>query len=193
MNTVKIKSQNWMAENLNVETFSNGDPISHANTTEEWVKAGQEGKPAWCFYGNDPANSEKYGRLYNWYAVNDPRGLAPEGWHIPSKEDWDTLLKSLGNDTGEDACSKLKSKAGWPDGKNGKNQSGFGALPGGYRFNDGSFEEGGKKGYWWSSSDNPTFTRFPAAEFVFIREYERQADSDIEDKGHGMSVRCIKK
>jgi len=87
-NEVTIGNQVWMSQNLNVDKFRNGDPIPHAETREEWEKAGENRHPAWCYYDNDSANADKYGKLYNWYAVNDPRGLAPEGWKIPSHEDW---------------------------------------------------------------------------------------------------------
>ena len=107
--TVVIGSQTWMSENLNVSTFRNGDPIPEAKTNEEWKKAGKEGKPAWCYYDNDPKNGAKYGKLYNWYAVNDPRGLAPTGWHVPTKAEWGTLVEQLGND----AEKKMKSQSGW--------------------------------------------------------------------------------
>lgn len=95
-NEVAINNQVWMTENLNVDKFRNGDPILHAVTDEEWKKAGENGEPAWCYYDNDPVNGEKYGKLYNWYAVNDPRRLAPEGWKIPSDEDWTTLTDLFG-------------------------------------------------------------------------------------------------
>lgn len=82
--TVTIGNQVWMAENLNVDKFRNGDLILQAKTEEEWKKAGENKHPAWCYFDNDTANDAKYGKLYNWYAVNDPRGLAPAGWHIPT-------------------------------------------------------------------------------------------------------------
>jgi TolA-binding protein len=107
--SVKIGTQTWMAENLNVSTFRNGDPIMEAKTNEEWEKAGKEGKPAWCNYENDPKNGAKYGKLYNWYAVNDPRGLAPAGWHVPSDAEWTTL----GDQLGDEASNKMKSTSGW--------------------------------------------------------------------------------
>lgn len=78
MEEVIIGDQVWMASNLDVDTFRNGDPIPHAKTDEDWELAGANGEPAWCYYGNNPGNSEEFGKLYNWYAVNDPRGLAPE-------------------------------------------------------------------------------------------------------------------
>jgi uncharacterized protein (TIGR02145 family) len=107
--SVKIGTQTWMAENLNVSTFRNGDLIPEAKTKEEWEKAGKEGKPAWCYYDNDPKNGAKYGKLYNWYAVNDHRGLAPAGWHVPTDTEWTTLGDQLGSDPGK----KMKSTSGW--------------------------------------------------------------------------------
>lgn len=81
----------WCQNNLNADKFRNGDDIPHANTPELWKKAGKDGTPAWCYYDNNPANGEKYGKLYNWYAVNDPRGLAPEGEHIPTDQEFDEM------------------------------------------------------------------------------------------------------
>jgi len=89
--TVKIGEQEWMAENLDVVSFRNGDSIPEARTNEEWIKAAKEGRPAWCYYGNDTANGIRYGRLYNWHAVNDARGLAPIGFHIPKDTEIDHL------------------------------------------------------------------------------------------------------
>jgi aspartate kinase len=84
-----------MVENLNVSNFRNGEAIPEAKTNEEWIKAGNEGKPAWCYYENRSENGRIYGKLYNWYALNDPRGLAPAGWSIPENNDWRTLVKNL--------------------------------------------------------------------------------------------------
>jgi uncharacterized protein (TIGR02145 family) len=107
--SVKIGTQTWMVENLNVSTFRNGDPIPEAKTNEEWEKAGKNKQPAWCYYDNDPKNGAKYGKLYNWYAVSDPRGLPPAGWHVPSNNEWTILSDFLGNDAGK----KMKSTSGW--------------------------------------------------------------------------------
>jgi uncharacterized protein (TIGR02145 family) len=109
--TVTIGTQVWMTKNLDVSTFRNGDPIPEAKSNEEWEKAGENKQPAWCYYDNDPANGAKYGKLYNWYAVNDPRGLAPIEYHIPSDAEWTKLTDFLG---GEGAAgTKMKSKSGW--------------------------------------------------------------------------------
>ena len=109
--TVTIGSQVWMTKNLDVATFRNGDPIPEAKSNEEWEKAGENKQPAWCYYNNDPANGAKYGKLYNWYAVNDSRGLAPVGYHIPSDAEWTKLTDFLGGESV--ARTKMKSKSGW--------------------------------------------------------------------------------
>jgi hypothetical protein len=108
--TVTIGTQVWMTKNLDVDKFRNGDPIPQARTGEEWEWACMNEIPAWCFYENNPENGIKYGRLYNVYAVNDPRGLAPQGWHIPSDSEWKILEDYLGN---KDTEKKLKSSTGW--------------------------------------------------------------------------------
>jgi uncharacterized protein (TIGR02145 family) len=104
--TVVIGTQTWMAENLNVSTFRNGDTIPEVKSKEEWEKAGDEGKPAWCYYDNDTANGRIYGKLYNWYVVIDKRGLALAGFHIPTDAEW-TILE---NNLGEGAGTKMKTE-----------------------------------------------------------------------------------
>ena len=127
--TVTIGKQVWMTKNLDVSTFRNGDPIPEAKTNEAWKAAGENKQPAWCYYDNDPKNGTKYGKLYNWYAVNDPRGLAPAGYHIPTDAEWTVLTDYLG---GEDvAFKKMKSPSGWVKKGNGTNSSGFSGLPAG--------------------------------------------------------------
>jgi uncharacterized protein (TIGR02145 family) len=106
--TVTIGTQEWMTKNLDVSTFRNGDPIPEAKTNSEWEMASKNKQPAWCYYNNDPQYGEKYGKLYNWYAVTDPRGLAPVGYHIPSDEEWTVLINQLGGNS--PAGIKMKSK-----------------------------------------------------------------------------------
>ena len=106
--TVTIGKQVWMLENLNVATFKNGVAIPEVKDNDAWDNAGDNQQAAWCYYGNDPKNGEKYGKLYNWYAVIDVNGLCPQGWHVPSDVEWDTLVTYLG---GEDvAGAKMKAK-----------------------------------------------------------------------------------
>jgi hypothetical protein len=109
--SVNIGTQTWTTKNLDVATFRNGDAIPEAKTDEEWQAAGDNKRPAWCYYNNDPKNGTKYGKLYNWYAVKDARGLAPVGWHVPTDQEWTVLSTFLG---GEDvAGKKMKSISGW--------------------------------------------------------------------------------
>ena len=147
---VTIGKQVWMKENLKVDKFQNGEPIPEAKTEAEWKAAGRNRKPAWCYYENNAANGTRYGILYNWYAVNDPRGLAPEGYHIPSDAEWTTLTDFLGGPS--IAGTKMKSTSGWTRSRNGTNSSGFSGLPGGFRYGSGSFSYIGGYSSWWSSS-----------------------------------------
>jgi uncharacterized protein (TIGR02145 family) len=102
----------WTTSNLNVTKFQNGDPIFEARTNEQWIKANKEKKPAWCYYQNNAQNGVIYGKLYNWYAINDPRGLAPKGWHISTRSDWEELISILQKDK-RDVNEALKSQTGW--------------------------------------------------------------------------------
>lgn len=187
---VTIGKQVWMTQNLNVDKFRNGDPIPEAKTDEEWRKAGENGEPAWCYYNNNPDNGDRYGKLYNWYAVNDPRGLAPEGWKIPSDEEWSRLADFLGGESV--AGTKMKSTDFWADyeGKsgNGTNESGFSGLPGGLRGGNGTFLNVGKVGYWWSSTEN-----FAGNVWYRSLYYDYGGvGSLIGSKGGGFSVRCLR-
>ncbi len=151
---VTIGTQVWITKNLDVSYFRNGDPIPHAKTDEEWIRAGEAQRPAWCYYENDQANGAKYGKLYNWYAANDKRGLAPVGYHIPTSEEWNMLTDYLGGES--KAGAKMKSKNGWYNNGNGTNSNGFSALPGGCRSDDGSFNSIGLYSAWWCFTGNLT-------------------------------------
>ncbi len=184
--TVTIGSQIWMTKNLDVSTFRNGDPIPEAKSDQEWLKAGENKQPAWCYYENNPANGAKYGKLYNWFAVNDPRGLAPVGYHIPSDKEWTILSSCLG---GENAAgNKMKSTNGWAENGNANNSSGFSGLPGGHRSISGKFFDDGKGGYWWSSTEDGTGG-------VWLCVFYYNSGDAIRDGGlkkGGISVRCVK-
>ena len=115
---IKIGDQVWSKKNLNTDRFNNGDIIPHAKTEEQWKKAALNKQPAWCYFKNDVANGTKLGKLYNWYAVNDPRGIAPDGWRIPTDSDWKQLVNYLGGsyEMGwgySDPANKMKSTTGW--------------------------------------------------------------------------------
>ena len=181
-----IGTQAWAVANLNVMTFRNGDTIPEARTNKEWVEAGEAKKPAWCYYNNDPAMGQKYGRLYNWYAVNDPRELAPAGWSLSTDEDWAKLTYYL---TGKEAAgTKLKSTTGWKDGDNGTNESGFTGFPGGYRVENGIFKNSGNTGIWWTATENNSLSAYD--HYLYLGGSLGRSNSP---KQRGESVRCIKK
>lgn len=183
--SVTIGNQIWMSKNLNVEKFRNGDPIPHAKTFQEWMKANNNEEPAWCFYNNDPSNGEKYGKLYNWYAANDPRGLSPVGWHIPSDAEWTSLTDYLGGK--EVAGTKMKSITGWKDSSNGTNESGFTGIPGGFRTSTSYFSLIGIYGIWLSS------TEYRAGHAWSCHlHYEDGIKMVATKKGDGLSVRCLR-
>lgn len=190
LKTVTIGNQVWIAENLNVDKFRNGDPIPQAKTDEEWIDAGINKQPVWCYYKNDPANGVKYGKLYNWYAVNDSRGLAPEGWHIPTNEEWKGLIDYLGGNN--IAGGKMKSTVGWNPYFNqpetATNESGLSGLPGGFRLYDGRMEDIGSECYWWSSTESLSTTAYHLT-LSNIGNYVSPID---RKKEYGMSVRCTK-
>ena len=183
--SIKIGKQEWMAKNLDVERFANGDPIPHAVTDEEWEKAGDEGRPAWCYYNNTSCYNETVGKLYNFFAVDDPRGLAPEGWHVASDEEWNRLANYLE----ENIADKLKSESGWFNGGNGTNETGFSALPGGMRYYDGEFLYYGDYGYWWTSS---TVVIEHAHIRYMVHDYGAKVFRTKGGRRAGMAVRCIR-
>jgi uncharacterized protein (TIGR02145 family) len=190
--TVTIGNQVWMTKNLNVDTFRNGDKIPEAKTAEEWVAYGKAGKAAWCYYDNDPANGEKYGKLYNGYAVSDLRNLAPNGWHIPNDYEWDQLIDFLGGLLS--AGMKMKSTSGWidKDGNscNGSNMGGFSGLPGGNRVYKGTFVFIGISGHWWSSNGGSSASKWARLLQCGSGGNAVYKYPGLNDKG--LSVRCIK-
>ncbi|WP_313808048.1 fibrobacter succinogenes major paralogous domain-containing protein [Flavobacterium sp.] len=185
--TIKIGSQVWTTQNLDVATFRNGDAILEAKTDEEWRKAQDEKTPAWCYYKNDSENGEKYGKLYNWYAVNDPRGLAPKGYHIPNTTEWESLISNLGgNNT---AGQKIKSKNGWLENGNGTNESGFFGVPGGARYDFGSFDDMGYSAIWWTATQQEICIGLNG--LVWYSDNYVNSDN-TNGPGAGLSVRCLK-
>jgi len=187
--TARLGPQYWTAANLNVAHFRNGDAIPEAKTPEEWVSAAQNGTPAWSYYENDPLNGEKYGRLYNWFAINDPRGLAPEGWHIPQNADWRALVKNL---LGVDmAGSSLKSTTGWKS-KKGVDKIGFAGIPGGCRDHEGKFKDLGVIAQWWSNSSPLSVKPSNQIFSVVLSNNSVELRYMPLEKGSGLSVRCEK-
>jgi len=184
-NTVKIGNQTWTTKNLDVSKYRNGEEIPHVHDALSWSTLTTG---AWCYYENVDSNGTTYGKLYNLYAVLDPRGLAPVGFHIPSDKDWTTLTDYLGGK--EEAGVKMK-EAGtthWPRPNTGAtNSSGFTGLPAGYRDDNGSFSSVGVNGFWWSSTEGFTYfawNRYPDTLYGLVGR-------DFGYKSYGMSIRCV--
>ncbi len=185
-----IGDQTWMTQNLRVSRYRNGDPISTGYSDSEWVmlEAG-----AYSVYNNEPVLLEYFGNLYNWYAIDDDRGICPEGWHVPDDEEWQQLVVFLGgpNFAGDKLKSNGTPKIGslWKiSASNITNESGFTAFPGGYRAStSGAYSNRGKYAYFWTSSDDADYG-------VWIRKlhYNFSGVSRISyNKQPGFSVRCI--
>ena len=152
LDNVQIGAQIWTLKNLDVTTYRNGDPIPQVTDLTAW---GNLTTGAWCYYDNDPNNGAIYGKLYNWYAVNDPRGLAPQGWHVPTETEWTTLINYLGGASVAGGKMKSTGTTYWGSPNTGTNSSGFSALPGGLREADGASSFGnGAYGFitMWSST-----------------------------------------
>ena len=208
--TVLIGSQCWFAENLRTTTYADGTVIPAGLTDGEWISttAGAtavygEGSSSCNNYSpdidacDDAQSLAAYGRLYNWYAVDDDRGLCPAGWHVPTDEEWMVLEMELGMSESEanslgwrgtDEGAQLKSASGWSSGGNGTDDFGFSALPGGYcAHTSGTFQNAGVNGYWWSSS--------PSAYYFWSRSLSHD-ESGISRfynfPRYGFSVRCVR-
>lgn len=195
---VKIGTQTWMAENLRVTKYNNGDLISSMNSCESWKTLNQG---AQCSFNNTQSVDTiiKYGRLYNWFAVADHRKLAPKGWHVPTDKDFIVLETYVNYNLGNsmNTAKALASHSDWvkyrKPGTVGKdleknNSSGFSAKPAGFRCNsNGKFLLMGDYGYFWSSTEN-------VAVGAWVRGLDFRSDLVVGGNGcklHGYSVRCI--
>ena len=195
--TIKIGNKWWMAENLRVVCYRNGDSIPNVTDNTEWTDLTNG---AYCNYDNDSFIAATYGRLYNWYAVDDSRGIAPGGWHVPTDEEWKELERYLGmsesevNNTGyrgTDEGGKLKETGvvHWEIPNSGAtNESGFTALPGGSRVGSGSYLSKGNSSTFWSSmeiNDSIAWSRS-------LGYYDSEIYRTGSIKYSGFSVRCIR-
>ena len=180
--TITIGNQVWTSKNLDVETYRNGDVIPQVQDQNAWNNLITG---AWCYYDNDASNGTKYGKLYNWYAVNDPRGLAPKGFHIPSDAEWEILTDYFDGETA--AGAKMKSSFGWNENGNGTNSSGFAGFPGGYRGSSGAFYYIGSDGHWWSATENLSFNAWSRG----LTCISGVVVSYYDFKRNAFSVRCL--
>ena len=184
--TVKIGDQWWMAENLKVARYRNGDSIPKVTGTSEWADFNTG---AYCNFDNDEGHVATYGRLYNWYAVDDSRSIAPEGWHIPSDSEWQILADYLGGDLVAGGKMKEKGTIHWTDPNyDATNESGFTCLPGGFRNIDGSFADMFDEAYFWSSTEVNSSRSRCRSLYYFSSELNRSYNY----KRMGFSIRCIK-
>lgn len=183
--SVVIGPQTWMLNNLDVTTYRDGTPIPEVTDNAAWAALTTG---AWCYYNNNPANGAIYGKLYNWYAVNNPKGLAPIGYHVPSDTEWTILSNTLGGSSVAGGPLKETGTIHWLSPNTGAtNSTGFTALPGGYRY-IGIFFSINNISRWWSSTEWNSTNSYMA---------ELYYDSNllgvnVFDKTDGHSVRCIK-
>ncbi len=186
--TVQIGNQVWMAENLKVIHFRDGTAIANVTDNAEWATLTTE---AYCIYNNNDSNAvDMYGALYNWYAIVDGRNIAPEGWHVPTDDEWTELETYLSNNghSGTEG-STLKSSAGWVSGGDGTDDYGFTALPGGYRdHTNGDYASVSLSGYFWSAtegnSNDAWARRLSYSQSSIYRNYY--------NKRFAFSIRCLR-
>ena len=203
--TVLIGEQCWFAENLRNEKFTSGEIIPSSDSNSTWTSTDSA---ASAVFGDGPNCSlssplencdpefylDEYGRLYNWYAVNDERGLCPQGWHVPSDEEWMTLELTIGMSEDEvtdvgwrgmNEGAQLKAVTGFFDGLPGTNSSGFNGKSGGFRRDNGTYSYGGYQGRWWTyDTDGTSFNRgLSNTHNLIFRNYSAPRT--------GLSVRCV--
>src|SRR3989339_386460 len=184
--TVSICDQVWMKKNLDVDHYRNGDPIPQVTDPTQWANLTTG---AWCYYSNDPSNGVIYGKIYNWFAVNDSRGLAPQGWHVPSDAEWSTLATYLGGTSVAGGKLKETGTTHWNSPNTGAtNETGFTGLPSGSRsYMNGLDYEIGQTGGWWSSTEN-----IPFAYGRYLAYNSANINRDQYYKNNGFPVRCVK-
>jgi len=181
---IAIGDQCWFAENLRTEHYANGDAIPGELSNSEWWNADDTNLGAQAVYNNDASNLADYGRLYNWYAVDDARSLCPSGWHVPTDVEYTELTDFLGGSAGTQMKSSPSDNPAW----DGTNTSGFSAVAGGCRSSDGGFYDGGSVGCFWSSSPNGTNAWFRELSSGDSGVYR----SGIYNLRVGGSVRCVR-
>jgi len=183
--TVKIGGHVWMSENLRVSRYRNGDPVPEVKEGASWAA---QSAGARCSYDNDAENSKSYGMLYNWHAVSDARGLAPEGWHVATDREWQELAEAVGGE--EEAGGALKAPGKWGDAASDSEQgSGFDALPSGARRDaDGEFLMLGQFARFWTSTPASNGKALARA----LGFYDSALRGGEVGPKNGFAVRCVK-
>jgi uncharacterized protein (TIGR02145 family) len=190
--TVKIGNQVWMADNLRTTRYADESVIPQVNNVNTWQNTTLG---AWCWYDTTNIYDLPYGKLYNWYAVSDVKGLCPAGWHVPTDAEWTDLVAFLdpmavvvSGTQSQIAGGPLKGLAHWVDPNEGaSNESGFTGLPGGKRTSNGVFTLLGFEGVWWTSTDD--------LNNGWLRILDYNNDNVLRGsmlKTSGYSVRCLK-
>ena len=184
--TVKIGNQTWMAENLSIATFKNGEEIYLTEDEEEWFVSGLDELAALAEFEQETSEGRKYIRFYNYFVLTDPRGIVPDGWRIPTDEDWRILAQTLGGEAA--ATPKLKSTAGWwTEEENGTNESGFNALPLGMVTDEGEFLSWNEGAYFWSIDLDGDFAINRS-----LTENRFAFEKASSFKSNGLAIRLIK-
>ena len=185
--TVIIGNQVWMSENLKVTKYRDGTAIPTGLSNSEWENTTSG---AYAVYDNNETHADTYGYLYNWYAVDDSRNIAPDGWHVPTDDEWTTLTDYLGGTSVAGGKMKETGTSHWNSPNTGAtNESGFTAFPGGYRFYvNGDYNDIGSYGYFWSSSENNSSSAWKR-----ILSYDNsEVNRNYDNKFYGFSVRCVR-
>ena len=194
--SITIGTQVWLKENLKTTKYNDGTLIPNVIDNSKW---GALTTGAYCDYDNTPANSTTYGRLYNWFAVdnnsatkiasNGGKNVCPTGWHVPTDVEWTTLTTSLGGESVAGGKLKETGTAHWLSPNGATNETGFTALPGGYRFDIGTCSYVGSRGFWWSSTEYSTTYAWDRSMGYSFASVSR---SSTDAKRSGISVRCLR-
>jgi len=183
---IHIGEQVWMAENLKVTRYRNGNLIPYVTTNVVWESLSTGG---YCYYSNIETNRTIYGNLYNWAAVTDSRNLAPTGWHVPTDAEFQTLIDYLGGDSIAGGKMKTTGTAYWLAPNDGAtNESGFSAMPGGLRDYTGHCTNIIYHAYFWTTTSRNTADAW----YRRLNYNNAEAERDSYDKGAGFSVRCVR-
>ena len=193
-NVVTIGTQKWLGSNLRTTHLNDGTAISNFTDQTDWDACESSEEPAWCYYNNDPEKEEKYGILYNWFAATQDN-ICPEGWHVPTREEWDVLVQFLGENGG----TKLKATSGWYDidgftdpSYQGTDEYGFTAIPCGNR-NGGNgvgFERIDQYCEWWSQNQDPVYSYSGTVYYLYSKYTDIKNIAHWKEFGH--AIRCIK-
>ena len=184
--TITIGTQVWMVENLKTTKYRDTTSIPNVIDNTAWSNSNTG---AYCDYNNTPSNATTYGRIYNWYTVSDVHNIAPTGWHVPTDAEWSTLTTYLGGESVAGGKLKEIGTTHWESPNTGAtNQTGFTALPAGYRIYDGSFRSLGKYGGWWCAREYQAETALLRFVYYITSDVSRTGDYKVL----GFSVRCVR-